>query len=117
MLVKGNEVKIVRQVFPRISEPQLWSPESPQQYKAVTTVMADGKVMDKYETTFGLRWFDWTADKGFFLNGEHYYLLGANVHQDQAGWGDAVTNAAMRRDVQMIKDAGIQLYTGFSLPT
>ena len=106
MLVKGNEVKIVRQVFPRISEPQLWSPESPQQYKAVTTVMADGKVMDKYETTFGLRWFDWTADKGFFLNGEHYYLLGANVHQDQAGWGDAVTNAAMRRDVQMIKDAG-----------
>jgi hypothetical protein len=116
MLVKGNEVKIVRQVFPRISEPQLWSPESPQQYKAVTTVMADGKVMDKYETTFGLRWFDWTADKGFFLNGEHYYLLGANVHQDQAGWGDAVTNAAMRRDVQMIKDAGFNCIRGSHYP-
>ena len=73
---------------------------------SVITLSMDGKLIDQYETSFGIRRFEWTADKGFFLNGEHYFLRGANAHQDQAGWGDAVTNAAMRRDVQMLKDAG-----------
>ena len=31
---------------------------------------------------------------------------GANVHQDHAGWGDAVTDAGARRDVLLMKDAG-----------
>ena len=33
-------------------------------------------------------------------------LRGANVHQDHAGWGDAVTEAGMWRDVRMMKEAG-----------
>lgn len=108
--------KIVKQLFPVISGPELWSPENPVLYKALTTVLLDGKIVDRYETTFGLRKFEWTADNGFFLNGEHYYLRGANVHQDQAGWGDAVTNAAIRRDVQMIKDAGFNCIRGSHYP-
>lgn len=107
---------MVKQQFPSVENPQLWSPETPYRYKAVTTVLMNGKVVDEYHTRFGIRKIEWTPDKGFFLNGEHYYLLGANVHQDQAGWGDAVTNGAMIRDVQMIKDAGFNCIRGSHYP-
>lgn len=103
---KAGQTVTVDQTLPQISSPQLWSPSSPNRYTAVTTVVSDGKTVDTYCTRFGIRSLSWTADQGFFLNGEHLFLLGANVHQDQAGWGDAVTNGAIVRDVQMIKDAG-----------
>ena len=59
---------------------------------------------------------EWTAHEGFYLNGKHVYLNGANVHQDQAGWGDAVTQAAIYRDVKMIKDAGMNFIRGSHYP-
>lgn len=111
----GGDAK-VRQVSAMIDHPALWSPERPALYKAVTTVSQAGRVVDRYETSFGFRWFEWTADRGFFLNGEHRYLKGANVHQDQAGWGDAVTNTAIERDVQIIKDAGMDFIRGSHYP-
>jgi hypothetical protein len=114
--VGAAQVVQVSQDFAPIVKPLLWSPETPSLYKAVTTLVVDGGVADQFETTFGIRSFVWTSDKGFFLNGEHYYLLGANVHQDQAGWGDAVTNAALRRDVQMMKDAGFNCIRGSHYP-
>lgn len=106
----------VTQLSQPIRRPSLWSPETPVRYKAVTTVIADGRAVDRYETQFGFRWFEWTADRGFFLNGQHRYFKGANVHQDQAGWGDAVSNRAMERDVQMMKDAGFDFIRGSHYP-
>lgn len=50
------------------------------------------------------------------LNGEHLFFKGANVHQDQAGWGDAVTEAAMRRDVKQMKEAGFDFIRGSHYP-
>lgn len=99
-----------------VARPELWSPQHPALYKAVTSLYEDGKLMDRTETTFGFRWFEWSADKGFFLNGTHCYFKGVNVHQDQAGWGDAVTEAAMRRDVNMMKEAGFDLIRGSHYP-
>ena len=114
--VLSNSVKTINQLLPKIQQPKLWSVTNPYLHKAVTTIKIDGVVADSYETKFGIRWFTWTADKGFFLNGEHLYLLGANVHQDQAGWGDAVTNAAAYRDVKMMKDAGFNCIRGSHYP-
>lgn len=114
--LKSKEAVTIKHSFSSIKNPKLWSPEHPRLYKAITRITMDGKEIDTYETTFGFRSFEWTADKGFFLNGEHYYLRGANVHQDQAGWGDAVTNKAMRRDVQMMKDAGFNCIRGSHYP-
>src|ERR1035437_3442863 len=83
-----NSVKTITQLLPEITTPMLWSPSTPYLHKAVTTISVDGSAVDSYETSFGVRWFTWTSDQGFFLNGDHFYLLGANVHQDHAGWGD-----------------------------
>lgn len=115
-VVQKNQVRTFSQTLPAIANPKLWCPESPFLHKAITTVLCDGKAIDRYETTFGIRWFSWSATEGFFLNGEHYYLLGANVHQDHAGWGDAVTNAGFKRDVQMMKDAGFNSIRGSHYP-
>ena len=114
--IQNGSSKIVKQALKGISNPHLWTPETPYRYKAVTTVKIKGKEVDTYTTRFGIRKLEWTSDKGFFLNGEHYYLLGANVHQDQAGWGDAVTNGAMVRDVQMMKDCGFNCIRGSHYP-
>jgi len=99
-----------------IVRPRLWSPETPNLYRAVTSLAVGGQERDRYPTEFGFRWFSWTADKGFFLNGRHRYFRGANVHQDQAGWGDAVTNRAIERDVHYIKDAGFDFIRGSHYP-
>lgn len=111
-----SQTVTVTQLSERMSRPQLWSPETPSLYRVRTRVVSNGVERDRYETEFGFRWVSWTADKGFFLNGQHRYFRGANVHQDQAGWGDAVTNAAIERDVQMMKDAGFDFIRGSHYP-
>lgn len=114
-IAAGTRHKYIQQT-PPVSQPSLWSPQSPYLYKAVSSLYRDGKLLDCTETVFGFRWFRWTADKGFFLNGEHFLIRGANVHQDQAGWGDAVTESAMQRDVEMMKEAGFNFIRGSHYP-
>ncbi len=122
MKAAAGSVSTVDQTTPAIARPALWHPDHPHLYRARTTVYADrgllhrAKPVDTYETTFGFRWTEWSSDRGFFLNGRHLYLRGANVHQDQAGWGDAVTNAAFERDVRMVKEAGFNFIRGSHYP-
>jgi beta-galactosidase len=99
-----------------VANPALWDPDRPAMYRLRSEVLVGGRRVDDYRTPFGIRTIQWTADKGFFLNGKHLYLRGANVHQDHAGWGDAVTQAAARRDVKMIKDAGFNFIRGSHYP-
>lgn len=104
------------QTLPDLASPRLWSPDEPRLYKMVSSLYVNGKPVDRFETPFGIRSIRFTADKGFFLNGKHLYMIGANVHQDHAGWGDGVTDGAARRDVQMIKDAGFNFIRGSHYP-
>jgi len=99
-----------------IAQPRLWSPEHPVLYTVKTTVLDGDRPVDDFESPFGFRWFKFTADAGFFLNGEHRYFKGANVHQDHAGWGDAVADSGFSRDVQLIKDAGFDFIRGSHYP-
>jgi hypothetical protein len=99
-----------------IARPKLWHPDHPFLYKAVSEVYDGSEMADRFATPFGFRWFKWTADQGFFLNGEHYYFKGANAHQDHAGWGDAVADSGHFRDVKMVKDAGFDFIRGSHYP-
>jgi beta-galactosidase len=114
--IPAGQTVTVEQVTPKIASPRLWHPDTPVLYTLRTLVSDHADLVDTYDTPFGFRWFKWTADQGFFLNGEHFYLMGANVHQDHAGWGDAVTQAGARRDVQMVKDAGFNFIRGSHYP-
>ena len=114
--IEPGAIAVFDQTAPAIASPKLWHPGHPHLYTAVNTVYEGGRVVDEVSTPFGIRWFEFTADRGFFLNGEHYLLHGANVHQDHAGWGDAVTSAGIERDVRMVKDAGFNFIRGSHYP-
>ena len=99
-----------------IARPKLWHPDHPHLYTVKTTILDDGNPVDDFTSPLGFRWFEFTADQGFFLNGERLYLRGANVHQDHAGWGDAVTGGGMVRDVRLMKEAGFDFIRGSHYP-
>lgn len=99
-----------------INSPHLWHVDDPYLYKVYTEVYDDTTLVDIYETNFGFRWYEFCKDQGFFINGEHLFLRGANVHQDIAGWGDAAPNEAIYRDVLMIKEAGMNFIRGSHYP-
>ena len=99
-----------------VTHPNLWAPGKPYLYSVKTTVLDGSKPVDDYTSPLGFRWFQFTADQGFFLNGEHYYFKGANVHQDHAGWGDAVADSGFFRDVKLVKDAGFDFIRGSHYP-
>jgi hypothetical protein len=114
--VGAGAAATVDQASPALPNPMLWNPDHPFLYTAVTTVYDGKKAVDDYRTNFGIRWIQWTADKGFFINGEHLYFHGADVHQDHAGWANAVTQAGVYRDVKLMKDAGLDFIRGSHYP-
>jgi beta-galactosidase len=112
----GQTVEI--EASPTIARTQLWHPDHPHLYRLRTQLFdaRRGLLVDEFDTLFGFRWFEWTKDRGFFLNGEHLYLHGANAHQDHAGWGIGITRAACERDVKLIKEAGFNFVRGSHYP-
>lgn len=89
-----------------IPNPQLWSPETPRLYRAVTVVRADGREVDRVETTFGIRTVRVSAERGFELNGRTLKLVGGNVHHDNGPLGAAAFDRAEQRRVELMKAAG-----------
>jgi len=59
-----------------ISRPKLWHPDHPFLYTAMSKISDGKKIADNFQTPFGFRWLKWTADQGFFINGEHLYFKG-----------------------------------------
>ena len=104
------------QTTPEISAPGLWHPDHPTLYRALSHLSDGTAPTDELTTPFGFRWFSWSASQGFSLNGAHYWIQGGNVHQDHAGWGNGVTDAALYRDVKMVKDAGMNFIRGSHYP-
>jgi beta-galactosidase len=92
--------------LPAISRPRLWSPEDPYLYTVRTEVRERGQLVDRVDSPLGFRWYRFTADSGFFLNGAKYTLHGTNRHQDKAGIGSALSDDEHRRDMQWIKEMG-----------
>jgi len=114
--VSPGATSVFDQTGSPIANPALWSPDHPNMYTVQTVVLEGDKPVDDYTSPLGFRWFKFTADQGFFLNGEHLYFCGANVHQDHAGWGDAVADSGFFRDVKLVKDAGLDFIRGSHYP-
>ncbi|RZK56538.1 MAG: DUF4982 domain-containing protein [Pedobacter sp.] len=111
--VKFSTLAVANKVFAfqlpkiQVSSPKLWSPEIPYLYQATTQLLdKNGKVLDEVKTPVGLRFFSFDVDKGFFLNGSPYKLIGASRHQDFDKMGNAVSKALQIKDVEFLKDMG-----------
>ena len=86
--------------------PKLWDLDDPNIYKAVTEVFFDGNLTDTYETTFGVRTFNFDAENGFFLNGEQVKILGVCNHHDLGCLGAAINTRALERQLEILKEMG-----------
>lgn len=102
----GKEGTFVQMSQP-IANPHLWSPDDPYLYKVVTMVMENGQEVDRTETSLGIRWVKFDKEKGFFLNGKHLKLVGANCHQTWPFIGGAVPDGLHRRDAEQLKAMGV----------
>ncbi len=92
-----------------ISNPRLWGPpptQKPNRYVAVTTVLQDGQVVDRYETPFGIRTLKFDPNAGVFVNGEHIELKGVCNHHDLGALGAAFNYRAAQRQLEMLADMG-----------
>lgn len=89
-----------------LSSPSLWSPDNPYLYTMKTEVISCNTVTDTVYTTFGVRYFEFTPDKGFFLNGVHTKLKGVCVHHDAGCLGAAVPKEVWRDRLLKLKECG-----------
>ena len=101
-----------------VQVPALWSTESPQLYRLVTTISSAGEIVDRQETTFGIRTVGFDPNVGFLLNGQRYEIHGTCNHQDHAGVGVAIPDALQEFRVKKLKEFGCNAYrTAHNLPT
>lgn len=100
-----------------VESPELWSPENPALYTAVTLISRNGTALDSCSTKFGIRTVEFIADKGFFLNGERRIIKGVCMHHDLGPLGSAVNSSAIRHQLEMLKDMGCDaIRTSHNMP-
>lgn len=101
-----------------VSNPALWSIETPNMYRLVSNVYVDNKLCDTYETPVGFRSIKFDKNKGFFLNGENVKLKGVCLHHDLGPIGAAVNYRALERQLQIMQEMGCNaIRTSHNPPT
>ncbi|PTY03247.1 beta-galactosidase [Opitutaceae bacterium EW11] len=104
--VAAGQHAVYRQTM-KLGTPLLWSTSRPARYIAVTRVLKAGQVVDTYETYFGVRRIEFTADNGFLLNGKRLPLQGVCMHHDLGALGAAYHVGAAERQLAVLKEMGV----------
>lgn len=90
-----------------INSPRLWSCETPHLYKAIVTLYRqDGTVADLVSENFGIRWFEYSPEFGFKLNGKKVLFKGNANHHTLGALGAAAYPRAMEKRIQLLKQFG-----------
>jgi beta-galactosidase len=103
--INSNSVILAEQKL-AVEKPVLWSDENPYLYKAVTSIEKNNKVVDIYETNFGIRTFYFDIIKGFILNGKSVKIKGVCNHHDLGFLGAAINTRALERQLEILKEMG-----------
>jgi beta-galactosidase len=90
-----------------VANPQRWSLETPQLYRAVSVLRNGTSVLDEQTTNFGIRDIKFDADTGFWLNGVNLKIKGVCLHHDAGALGAAVPLDAWRRRFELLREAGV----------
>jgi beta-galactosidase len=102
----------------KLANAALWSVDTPNLYTAVVTVEADGKTSDAERINFGVRTAQFTADKGFLLNGKPVKIQGTCNHQDHAGVGAALPDRLQWFRLGVLREMGCNaVRTSHNMPT
>jgi len=85
-----------------VCNPLLWSCAAPNLYMLETRF--NGEVLRQ---NVGFREYRFDPDEGLFVNGEHVKLHGVCLHHDLGALGAAFQEKAARRQLQVMKDMGV----------
>ena len=115
--LKAGESKVLTFTY-TISNPKLWSPESPYLYELHTKLSSKFSTLNsQLSTKFGIRSFSFDAERGFVLNGKKVLINGACVHHDDGVLGAMAFDDAEIRKVRQMKEAGFNLIRTSHNPT
>ncbi len=89
-----------------ISKPKLWSANNPNMYYLKSILNYDGKAVDEQITPIGIRSIEFSADKGFLINGKQEKLKGVCLHQDAGSLGSAVPDGVWHYRLVKLKEMG-----------
>lgn len=90
-----------------LKDPLLWDTEAPHLYTARSVIRQGGKDIDNYSTEFGIRTIEYSAEKGFLLNGRPIRFQGVCLHHDLGPLGAAVNYRATERQLEIMKEMGV----------
>jgi len=105
VVLPGKSETIIKKQI-EIKYPLLWSLQSPDLYTAEIIFEEDKRVIDKYTQPFGIRSIEFSAEKGFLLNGKSIELKGGCMHHDNGFLGSAAYDRAEVRRVELMKANG-----------
>ncbi len=92
-----------------IKYPRLWSAETPELYHLVVKLKNNkNEIVDKAECYFGVRKIEVRGDV-FYVNGKAVKLKGVNRHEQHPRTGKHVSRATMIRDIELMKQANINM--------
>src|SRR3990170_4615414 len=89
-----------------INKPLLWSTLQPQLY-TVDVSLTSPNGMHVQQEKIGVRDFTFENHGPFLLNGKRLLLRGTHRHEDHSGVGSAMTETMMRKEMNMMKDMGV----------
>lgn len=90
-----------------IFQPLLWDIDHPHLYQLKTRIYKNGILVDEEEESFGYRYMDWQAEKGFFLNGRWLKIHGVCLHHDYGALGAVENRSAAERRLRQMKEMGV----------
>lgn len=107
--IKPNSVynRVTQQLT--ISNPKLWSTDTPNLYEAKVEIIEDGKVIDEKTERFGVRTVEYDAENGLRINGVKTLINGGDAHHDNGLIGAAAFKSSEYRKAKLMKDAGFNL--------
>ena len=105
IVLQANSEKEIAQTI-NVSNPQLWTPETPNLYQAQIQVLKDENILDGTKTNFGIRSLKFSIENGFELNGKTVKLNGGCVHHENGCLGSAAFDRAEERKIELLKKAG-----------
>lgn len=92
----------------RLENPVRWDVDHPYLYTAEIALLDEnGEVLDNVTEKFGVRTIEFTSDRGFFLNGRRVQIKGVCNHHDLGSLGAAVNVAALRRQLRLMAEMGV----------
>ena len=92
-----------------VEKPKLWTVlnDKPALYELITRVYRDGQLVDAKKDLFGYRYYHWTPNEGFSLNGERIKFHGVSLHHDHGALGAEENYKAEYRRLKQMKEMGV----------